>query len=275
MLLWEEIINKYIVKHSNKICKTTRPLRDHFGIGYFTYHRIDNTGKYTVLLDRPDWAEHYVNEQIFLNDPYLRHPSVYESGITLIESQGSEEYKELVFKTGKKILSMDLGAVLIQKNDNFVEFFGFSGNKKTSSLESIYLNQPQLLRSFADHFKKELDNVLNEMEKEAYSLIDLKGNDFTYDQPICPKIDPATLLSFYNDIGRQCEAEKIQLLSSREKQCLKLLIDDKSAKETAAALGLSRRTIEYYFENIKNKLSCWNKQEVLHIAKELKDMGLL
>lgn len=57
MLGWTEIVQNYISKHSTKIKKTTEPLREHFGIGYFTYHRIDAEGKYTVLVDRPDWAE--------------------------------------------------------------------------------------------------------------------------------------------------------------------------------------------------------------------------
>ncbi len=65
MLTWQTIVQNYIVKYSSQIKKTTQPLRDHFGIDYFTYHRIDSTGKYTVLVDRPDWAEYYVSEKIF------------------------------------------------------------------------------------------------------------------------------------------------------------------------------------------------------------------
>ena len=50
---------------------------------------------------------------------------------------------------------------------------------------------------------------------------------------------------------------------------------NKSAKETGLLLNLSRRTIEHYFENIKTKLNCWNKQELLIKAKRLKSLGLL
>lgn len=275
MLSWEDIVKNYISKYSTQIRKTTQPLRDHFGIGYFTYHRIDNAGKYTVLVDRPDWAEYYVDEQIYLNDPYLRHPSVYQSGISLIDSHGSPEYKETVVKAGRKVLNMEMGAILIQKQEDFVEFFGFSANKKTSSLESLYLNQPQLLTSFATHFKKEMGSVLMRMEKETDSLKNLKGNDFTCSQPIYPDITPATLLAYYKDIGMDQQIEKLEKLSVREKQCLKLLVQDKSAKETAAALGLSGRTVESYFENIKNKLGCWSKHEVLQRAKSYEEIGIL
>lgn len=276
MLNWKNILQDYIIKHSDRIRKTTKPLRDHFGTSYFTYHRIDNSGKYTVLVDRPDWAEHYVDRQLFLDDPYLKHPSTYQSGISLIGSLGSKKYKESILQDGKKILNMDLGAVLIQKSDNFVEFFGLCANKEKSSLEDLYLNHPTLLKSFASHFKKELTPILTQMEQENFSLIDLKGQGFfNPKEPPSQSITPATTLAYLDDLGMRCEIEKAKKLSLRERQCLKLLIADKSAKETASILGLSSRTVEHYFENIKNKLSCWSKHEVLQIAKNLESLELL
>ncbi len=271
MLNWNEIIKNYIIKHSNRISKTTRPLHDHFGIAYFTYHRIDNAGKYTVLVDRPNWAEYYVGAEIFRIDPYLKHPSVYQAGMSLFDSHGSKEYKENVTKAGKEVLDVDLGAILIQKNNQCVEFFGFSANKERSSLQNLFLNHSHLLKSFAQHFKNELGSVLNQMEQEAASLLDL-GTDFNNPDPIAPDISSDVRLAYYKDLGMISGAEK---LSPRERECLKLLIEEKSAKETAVALGLKPRTVEFYFENIKDKLTCWSKQEVLKIARNWNELGLL
>lgn len=52
-------------------------------------------------------------------------------------------------------------------------------------------------------------------------------------------------------------------LSRREKQCANLLIRGKTAKEIAAQLNLSHRTIEFYIENIKNKLHVSTKSELI------------
>jgi DNA-binding CsgD family transcriptional regulator len=275
MLGWVDIVQNYIAKYSNQIRKTTQPLRDHFGIRYFTYHRVDNAGKYTVLVDRPDWAEHYVSEQIFRQDPYLRHPSVYQSGICLIDSHGSNQYKEVITKAGKEVLKMDLGAMFIQKHASCVEFFGFAAHKESSSLQDLYLNHPRLLKSFGAYFKKELAPILTQMEQEAGSLIDLKGEDFFHDQLIYPDRSVVTRLAYYRDLGMTQELKAFEKLSKRERQCLRLLIENKSAKETALTLGLSRRTVESYFESIKHKLSCWSKRDVLDIAKRCEEMGLL
>ena len=65
-----------------------------------------------MLLDRPDWAEHYVSEQLFREDPYLRSPEVYRSGTCLVEQHGSQDYKRTIMKGGKELFDMDLGVIL-------------------------------------------------------------------------------------------------------------------------------------------------------------------
>ncbi len=274
MLSWEAIVQDYIAKYSNQIRKATQPLRDHFGVGYFTYHQIDEMGKYVVLVDRPDWAERYVSEKIFLNDPYLRHPQVYNSGLCLVENNGNEEYKKKIVKEGKAILNADIGVMLIQKQEDRVEFFGFAGNK-TSALNDIYLNHPGLLKSFTAYFKNNIAHLLTKMSEEATSLLTLKGEDFLCNFPVNSGISAHSHFAYLKDLGLKVEVERAKKLSRRERECLKFLIEEKSAKETAAILGLSPRTIEFYFENIKDKLSCWSKQEVLELARNLDDLGLL
>ncbi|KTD82220.1 helix-turn-helix transcriptional regulator [Legionella waltersii] len=52
-------------------------------------------------------------------------------------------------------------------------------------------------------------------------------------------------------------------LTQRECECVFLLTRGKSAKEIGELLSLSKRTIESYIENIKNKMDCKNKAEIL------------
>jgi len=275
MLNWKEIVQNYIIKNSDKIKKVTRPLRDRLQVGYFTYHRIDKKGKYTVLLDRPDWAEHYVDEKFFLSDPYLRHPDVYKSGFSLIENHGTEEHRKRILKDGKEIFNLDLGLMWIEKSEDAVEFFGFCGNRATSDLGKLYLNHPWVFRSFAAHFRKELKPILHEMEGEASSLIDLKGKDFFTKELIHPEIDSSALKAYLKDLGKEREIQLAGQLSRREKQCIQLLLAGMSAKESAKALKLSHRTVEFYFENIKNKLFCSTKPEIFQLAKQFRELDLL
>ncbi len=64
-------------------------------------------------------------------------------------------------------------------------------------------------------------------------------------------------------------------LSKREQQCLRYLLEGKTAKETAECLGISFRTVESYFENIKDKLNCQTKREIFKAAQILNKLDIL
>lgn len=70
-------------------------------------------------------------------------------------------------------------------------------------------------------------------------------------------------------------SQKASRLSERERDCLKLLLQGKTAKDSAAILFVSARTIEYYFENLKNKLDASSKKEVFAIARQLEKHNFL
>lgn len=55
----------------------------------------------------------------------------------------------------------------------------------------------------------------------------------------------------------------IPYFTSREQDCIHLLLNGKSAKETGAILQLSHRTVESHLFNIKKKLNCRTKLEVI------------
>lgn len=273
MLTWEEIVQDYIARYSNSIQSVSEPLKHHFGIEYFTYHRIDSQGKYTVLVDRPDWAEYYVSEKFFLTDPFLRHPDLYKSGMALIETCGSLEHKEKISKA-KNDLSLDLAVVVIEKHADSVEFFGFSANQATSSLAQICLNHSFLLKAFAAHFKREMHPILAKMDEAAPSLLQLKGSDFYTHEPLDLKLKTYSHHSYLKEIGMAFEVEQAKKLSRRERECLELLLAGESAKGSAQHLNLSPRTIESYLENIRAKLGCVNKEALLSFAKKLKALDL-
>jgi LuxR family transcriptional regulator len=271
MSSWREILH-FLSGHNDEIEKTTRPLRECFGIKYFTYHRIDNNGNYTVLLDRPDWAEHYIEKKFYLQDPYQRHPRFFKSGIHLIDSLKGQDVEHII-QAGKDLFSMDLGVTIIETGDDGVEFFGFAASRATSTLERIYLEQPSLLREYGVYFKKQMHRVLDRVEP-GY-MPDLKGDHFFSGEVLDSGLSITRLHHFLSQIGYAAEVKKAKLLSPREKSCLLLLLENKTAKEIASDLLLSFRTVEFYFENIKNKLGCHSKQQLFGLAKKFQQLGLL
>jgi len=89
------------------------------------------------------------------------------------------------------------------------------------------------------------------------------------------QIHPDSQKDLLISLGMGKYLEKTSLLTLRERQCLKGLLKGETAKETAKILGLSFRTVESYLENIKRKLECQGKRELLKAAQVLKKADML
>lgn len=88
-------------------------------------------------------------------------------------------------------------------------------------------------------------------------------------------VEPGYYLGLLKSLGMEQYIEKVPLLSQRERQCLRCLLEGKTAKETALFYKLSPRTIESYFEKIKQKLKCTNKRDLFSLAQALEKLDLL
>lgn len=64
-------------------------------------------------------------------------------------------------------------------------------------------------------------------------------------------------------------------LSERESECLFFVLRGKVTKEIAQILKISPRTVEAYFDNIKTKLMCANKSQVIEKAIALGYMHIV
>ena len=61
----------------------------------------------------------------------------------------------------------------------------------------------------------------------------------------------------------------------REAQCMAELMCGKTIKATGESLGLSPRTVEYYLKNMKSKLKCRTKSELMQIIARSSVMNIL
>lgn len=55
-------------------------------------------------------------------------------------------------------------------------------------------------------------------------------------------------------------------LTPREQQCLELIVSGLSAKEIARVMNISYRTVEFHVANMKEKMGCKNKAEMIVLA---------
>ena len=77
-------------------------------VSYFTYHRIYTEGKYTVLLDRPDWAEHYVSSAAGKSLAALLADNSYRIFDCLEQLYGSDAEVDYVIEVGPNIIPIEV-----------------------------------------------------------------------------------------------------------------------------------------------------------------------
>lgn len=272
---WQILIQEYSIKYSDQIKKITSLLKENFNIPIFIYFRIDNIGKVSYLTNHLNHAETYINQNYYLLDSYLALPRCHRSGIFLPEMNESPLFRQAIDELKNKF-HWDIAIDLVEKSkDNNVVEICALGAQASSGLRNLCFEQPHLLKLFLSHFKNEMHLILRQMEEASFSLQELKGSDRLSDVPINPELETSALHNLLIELGQEDQIKKLNLLSQREKQLLQLLLAGMSAKDTAAILKLSPRTIESYIDNLKKKLSCWSKQDLYAIGRNFEELGLL
>lgn len=265
---------KDLSRHSDAVKKCCKPL-NHLGITCFYYVHIKNNGDYILLTDCPHIDDYYFDEKLYVEDPYIRHPSNYQSGFFLFEQNQKHQFDQsLAYLVQNFKMTPLIG--FCERNTDSVEHYGFWGRSdRKNSFMDVYLKYSTLLKAFTDHFKKECREVLRSDSVPYLSLTDLIGTDFITSAIKNNKGNQDLINKYLNEIGLGNEVKKASLLTPREKECIMHILKGKSAKESAQVLDLSHRTVEHYLENVKNKFGCQFKNELFSSAERLNELGLL
>lgn len=97
-------------------------------------------------------------------------------------------------------------------------------------------------------YKKNRTHFLNDVESEIVSDLD--------DAPKIKKL--RDIRSYY--LGETCPNV---YLTKREAECMFWIVQDYTIIETAYKIDLSPRTVEFYVKNMKLKLHCVNKKQLI------------
>jgi DNA-binding CsgD family transcriptional regulator len=252
-----EIIKRYTIKYDKKIKETTDLLDKNFNICYYTYFKIENDGSFVTLSNNPEQLDFYYAEKAYLYNPYLVDPNLLKSGFVFTAMTKDENYLDTV-NTSLNRFQMDNTFLMLEKNEGQIEGFLFATRPSDKRAVFNYLNYLDVLKKFNGYFIREMSCILGKMHADGFNLKTTKGVKFF------ERDDGLPLAS--KDKVSQDFLKMISLLSPQEERCLDLFRMGNSAQATASIMGLSRRTVEHYFENIKNKLGCNSKWDLLKIG---------
>jgi DNA-binding CsgD family transcriptional regulator len=245
-----------------------KPLK-RIGILYFTYMRnyLDCTQLY--LSNQSEWVRAYYDLKLYETSQFQHGPDSYQSGKVVWPIQSDLP----VYQYARENLKSDHGITIIKKSEKYTEFYFFSSSLDNYNILNVYLNNLDMLDRFVLFFNDRAERLLKKAEK---TKIILPGQLYQQNEE---KIHTnPSLADMIDGVINEMQIKKYRIkhekyrnvkLSSRELDCIFLYQEGKTAKETARELNISQRTVETYFENIKNKLSCYSKDQVMQFL--LKD----
>jgi len=246
-----QIIKNYSIKYDRKIERICSPLVNHLNIPVFTYYFIEADGTFGYLSNAIEFNEYYFSEKIHLHNPYFANPVFFRSGSVLNPCTFDEDVQRILCKR----FCADHFFLNLQANESRMEGFIFANKNVNAEGGHTYLPHLDLLAKFARYFKREAQDVIGQMKADKFNIRMERGNELFETQSSVPLAnDDPKIFTFLKQVSG---------LSPQEQRCLELFKQGKSAQMTGALMGLSQRTVEHYFENIKNKLGCTSKYDLL------------
>lgn len=269
---WESLL-QLSCKKQDSIEKVIKPLRDYFDIDSIGYFKISRQGQFSYLTNKPETMKEFVEKGLIPLDPFYRHPNFYQSQLIVLGHNVPSNNVDtklsgfLLEEAGYKG-----GFYYLDVTSEGVEGYEF-GHHIDSTRINHFLQDKKFLDAFLNFFKKETKDVRSLIEYNSISLITEIGDLFFRPPGIMTNMPEKDKAAFFRAMGLS-QNEFLELhLTPRELDCISLYLQRKTAPETGKILHLSVRTVENYFEKIKEKLNCKQKSEIYEKIKCLVMQG--
>lgn len=213
------------------------------GINYFSWGRHYHDGGRSFLCNAPENIENYYANSLYRVGNTEAHPASYHSQIVLWSTLPNQSVFDFI-----KTRGVSDGIFIIEPKQDYCEFTAFGLQKDAGISANIFLTYIEYLKKYKEHFKDKAKNMIKKSELNKIYL-PYHGNQLQQTNSCDP-------LSFLNESGNT-------KLSPRQLSCARFILEGKTINEIALILSLSPRTIETYINNLKIKLNCQNKVDLI------------
>ncbi|MDF2577641.1 MAG: hypothetical protein K0S74_1125 [Chlamydiales bacterium] len=254
-------IKKFVRPYERKIKQLCEPLFHQFGVTFYWFFSLTETGQLTMITSDSNFLEYGFENKLVSHTPLLVKPENYVSGVYFernLPSNLANDHYDLMSST----YAYDHPITVVHKDEQGVKGFGFFSPPSHYQIYDIYVKNEVCFQKFYLYLCDELKDLLQNAYYEPMNLLEFPGNRF-YDMNAANPIKQYLQSNYH---GMEFKRYVRNTLSTQELQCLKLYFMGKTAKETAEIMNLSFRTVEHYLENVKNKLNCTTKRELIEKA---------
>ena len=246
-----------------EICK---PLKEHFGVTFFDFARNYYDGSHIYLSTTPEVTTYLFEKKYHQQALSFKHPDKYEFEYALWDGLDDRYSGYQLSLDIKELFDIAHGFTIVEKHKEYVDVFSFASTFANENINGTYFSYLQNFKHFIMYFRDKTELLISSAEKQKfYSPYSTSILGISDDMLIQRKNQKLT--SFFN----QTQIKKLHLngefagvfLTNREVECVKPLIAGCSYKQIARLLNISPRTVESRLEQLRNKLGCYKKKDLI------------
>ncbi len=253
----------YFLNHAVDLDHILSPLK-RLGITVFTFMRKFSDTTQIYISNNANWVVDYFNNALY-GQFISRSLSTYKEGFILYPSDSPLD----VFKLARERYDSVHGATYVKPYKDFVDFYFFSGSYTQQHLLDLFVNDSEIFKKFILYFQDRAELIITKAYDHKILLENTNQKNTDLSWSCINEKDIHSVMSemrvrkyrFKNDPYKDI------VLSSRELDVIFCFLNRMATKDIATCLNISQRTVEAYFDNIKLKLSCFSKAEILKILK--------
>jgi DNA-binding CsgD family transcriptional regulator len=205
-------------------------------------------------------------------NPFITQSEALNSGLYFFNHIGEEKFQNTVL-FAKENYNINHALIIIENNLDCCNQYGFAISPSRFGAESLIINELPLVKAFIKYFHEEMADALQGLKANP---VRIRPNKEYLKNNLLPEmqLDHLKRMSLLAKMKTPKNLLSPPKLSKRELECLKIYLKGKSASEIGDDLGLAKRTVEFYINNIKNKLSCYKKSELMELVALMGRLGL-
>lgn len=240
-----------------------RPIFNKFNLNYFQYIKIFKDGSLSCATNIPEWQQ-FCYKHFWSNNKPVAYSSPPQS-----ECLDPNKYCFLwepnlpAEPVGfAREFNIHNGITFVERHADYYTMMGFAAPDNNYSVINTYLNNIDVFTQFINKFQQEQSDLIVKLDSNKIIVPDTQ-------------LDQNLTAMLAQDQAKVripvCHKKINSYLTKREHECIKLLSKNFTNKQIARELSLSDRTVESYFNRIRQRFDLHSKLELIKLQQSITD----